>query len=157
MMITQPIITALRLKTVSVLLYCLTGCILGGAFSAATAFLLLTSCSSGVVRSSQDIIFPSSNVSYQNHVQPFFDVTCAFAGCHSSFNPAGGLSLASYLDVMRRPGLVISGRPDQSLLIQVVDTQLPSSALHPFSFQQRITQNHITGLRTWIREGARLN
>jgi hypothetical protein len=118
---------------------------------------LTASCSSGTATDSRSIVFPASGVSYQRHVQPFFDLSCTFAGCHNSQSPAAGVSFASYFGFIGRAGLVVSGRPEQSVLIQVVDTRLATARVHPRSFQDRITTNQIEGLKTWIREGAELN
>lgn len=117
----------------------------------------LIACNSNTITDSRDVQFPSSGVSYSRHVQLFFDLSCNFSGCHNKDNPARGLSLASYFDFIGRAGLVIPNMPDKSLLIQVIDTSLSASKLHPPTFQQRITSNQIQGMRTWVKEGALLN
>jgi hypothetical protein len=117
----------------------------------------LASCGGSLLTDSSQIVFPDSNVSYRNHVQPLFDLTCTFAGCHGNSNPAAGISFTSYFGFINRTGLVIIGKAEQSLLAQILDPRFPVSRLHPPSFQTRITQNQIDGVRTWIQEGARLN
>jgi hypothetical protein len=129
--------------------------ILWGALTASLVWCI--GCEVGSITKPSDIVFPTSNVSYTKQVQPFFDVTCNFAGCHNRSNPAANLSFSSYFDFMNRAGVVISGKAEQSLLIQVVDVSSPSARFHPASFQNNINQNHVNGLKTWIREGAKFN
>jgi hypothetical protein len=127
-------------------------------WSALTASLVwCVACDGSTITKPSDIVFPASNVSYTRHVQPLFDVTCNFSGCHNRTNPAANLSFSSYFDFMNRAGVVISGKAEQSLLIQIMDVSSPSSRFHPPSFQNSINQNHINGLKTWIREGAKFN
>ncbi len=80
---------------------------------------------------SNDIIFPDSNVSYGQHVQPLFDRRCALSGCHDRGARMGDLSLESYSDATARPGVIVPGDPDASILVQ--------------------------GIRQWILEGAQNN
>lgn len=108
-----------------------------------------------VITSPEQIVFPSANVIFSRHVQPFFAVTCNGGACHNSRAQAGGVVLESYFDVVfTTPGLVRAGSPEQSRLIQVLDFTSRTRVNHIASFQTRITQNHIDGVKTWIREGA---
>lgn len=121
-----------------------------------TISVWLASCSN-TLTDSRDLVFPETGVSYGKYVQVYFDLSCAFSGCHSKDNPAQGLSFASYFDFIGRAGLVVPGKPDQSVLIQVIDTSNARSKFHPLNFQTRITANQIRGIRTWVKEGALLN
>jgi hypothetical protein len=49
-----------------------------------------------------------------------------------------------------RANLVVPGKPDESLLIQVLDQRIP----HRFDIISRVTPDQLQGLRTWIEEGA---
>ncbi len=102
-----------------------------------------------------EIVIPSSNVSFERHLLPVFNLTCNSAGCHSSESRAGGVALTSYFEVVFNvPGLVVAKNPDRSVLMRVIDFNSATRLSHPQTFQTRITQNHIDGVRTWIREGA---
>jgi hypothetical protein len=118
--------------------------------------ITLVSCSSTPpITSPEQLVFPSSNVSFSRHVQPFMNLTCNYAGCHNSRSMAGGIALESYFDVVfTTPGLVVARNPSQSRLIQVIDLNARIRPNHPNSFQTRITQNHIAGMKIWIQEGA---
>ncbi len=112
----------------------------------------LSSCADGVITDPRQIVFPESNVSFGQHVLPLMNVSCNFSGCHGTA-PARNIRLSSYTDILSTAGLVLSGRPQQSTLTLVMDGSIP----HPPSFQASITSNHIDGMKTWIREGARSN
>lgn len=116
------------------------------------AAAMATACGSDVVTQPQDVRFPDSNVSYRGQVQPFLAVTCATGGCHGEINPAGGIRLGSYGPLfIDRPNLVVVGKPDESLVIQVLEGIMP----HPVgNLVGRVSENHRRGMRRWILEGA---
>lgn len=118
--------------------------------------MTMTSCNnSNIITSPEQVVFPASNVTFSNHVRPFLTVTCSMAGCHHARSQAGGIVLETYFDVVfTTPGLVVIGDPSLSRLAQIVDVTGRVRTNHPISFQARITQNHIDGIKTWIREGA---
>lgn len=115
--------------------------------------LVLACCDDGLISDPSEVIFPDSNVSYRDHVQPFFNVTCNFSGCHNEQSRAGNLALTSHFDATLRPGMVLPGKPDQSVLVQIIQGKLP----HPASFQARVNDNHKQGIATWVAEGAKSN
>ena len=124
----------------------------------ASAFVLscILGCCQNTITDASQIVFPASGVSYERHVQPFFNLTCAYSGCHNSAQQAGSVNLSSYFDtVVSRPGLVVAGKPEQSLLAQIIDINVAGRPPHRQSFQAVITANHIAGIKTWIREGAK--
>ena len=102
----------------------------------------------------ESIIFPDSNVSFSSQVLPFMRYNCAYAGCHSTYSKAGTVVLDDYFEIMRNPGLVIPGNPDGSILIQILEYRLPHLT---YFYRGSITDNHIRGVRQWIKEGALLN
>lgn len=125
--------------------------------SVLAAALLLLSCNddaSGPGDNSGEIVFPESDVSYGEHVQPLFDRRCAFSGCHDSGTRAGDLSLESYTDATARPGIIVPGNPDASVLVQTIEGTLPH--MPPLN-SPTLTDNQITGIRQWILEGAENN
>jgi hypothetical protein len=94
-------------------------------------------------------------VSYQAHVQPLFNQTCALAGCHDAGAPQGRVRLTDYGEaVIATPGVVIPGNPDASELVLRIEGK--SGARMPFG-RNPLNQNQITGIRTWIAEGAKNN
>ena len=125
--------------------------------SVLAAALLLLSCNddaSGPGTGSGEIVFPESDVSYGEHVQPLFDRRCASSGCHDSGTRAGDLSLESYTDATARPGIIIPGNPDVSVLVQTIEGTLP---IMPPLNSPPLTDNQIKGIRRWILEGAENN
>ncbi|MBF8247968.1 MAG: hypothetical protein HW374_768, partial [Bacteroidetes bacterium] len=67
----------------------------------------LSSCKDTLTDPDQpiNVVFPDSNVSYSQHVEPLFQQGCAFGQCHGSAS-AGGLNLESpsYSKLIGRPG-----------------------------------------------------
>jgi uncharacterized membrane protein len=102
-------------------------------------------------------IFPASNVSFSNNVEPLFQQKCASSSCHGggSQNTSGlDLEYPSYTALLAPPGLVIAGDANHSTLVQHLEGSL--SPMPPHNFPQ-LTQNQITGIKTWINEGAKDN
>ncbi len=114
---------------------------------------LAGACKDSTTAPGNDIVFPERNVSYAEHVQPFFNLRCANYGCHDAVTRRAGVSLASFEDLTSRAGLVVKGNADGSVLVQIVEGRLP----HPPSAPIIATQNQITGIRTWVQEGGRNN
>jgi hypothetical protein len=103
---------------------------------------------------SNPVVFPSSKVSFAEHVQPLFTSRCAFSGCHAGSNPTGGLDLTSpaYSNLMNhQPRLVIAGVSNSSLVIQRLDGRIPPQM--PYNAQP-INSNQLAGMKKWIDEGA---
>ena len=101
-----------------------------------------------------DIVFPPSNVSYSQHVDALFQQRCAFGGCHAGANAQAGLNLlAPSYDALRNhfPQLIVVGEPDNSILVQRLEGTLQPQM--PY-MRQPLTSNQLTGIRTWINEGA---
>jgi len=99
-----------------------------------------------------DIVFPDSNISYNNLIQPLFNRGCALTGgCHAGDEPASGLSLETYQLTTDRVGIVVPGLPDESILQLRIDGRLtPRMPLN----RPQLTDNQIRGIRQWILEGA---
>ena len=100
-----------------------------------------------------DIVFPASNISYAQSVQPLFLQKCAFVGCHDDQSMAGGLSLTSYVALTAHPGIVVPGNSNNSILAQKIDGRDPHLDPIPIT----LTSNQITGIKKWIDEGAKNN
>ena len=99
-----------------------------------------------------DIIFPSTDVSYSQHVQPLFNQTCALSGCHDDGPHQSDLCLTSYFNtVFRTAGVVTPGRPELSTIVFRIEGT--SGQRMPLTGPP-LNQNQINGIRTWIVEGA---
>lgn len=110
--------------------------------------LFLWGCSSqDTITSPQEIVFPESNVKFQNHVLPLLRLTCGVGICHSSTST---IPLTNYTEVVSRAGLVIAKMPSESTLVQFMEGTLP----HPVIVNYTYSDNQIKGVRTWINEGA---
>lgn len=116
------------------------------------AALLMPACDGSTITEPQDVVFPDSNVSFRGQVLPFMAVSCGVGGCHGDVAPAAGISLTSYSTLMfGRPNLVVPGKPDESLIIQVLDGRL----VHPWgNLQTLVSAAQVKGMRKWISEGA---
>ncbi|MEX2115499.1 MAG: hypothetical protein WEB37_01320 [Bacteroidota bacterium] len=96
------------------------------------------------------IVFPSSGISFGQHVQPLFVQRCT-SGCHGTPD-ALDLTPPMYTNLMSyQPQLVILGQGDNSLLVQLLEgrtlPEMPPAGA-------RLTDNQINGIKTWINEGA---
>jgi hypothetical protein len=100
-----------------------------------------------------DIVFPASNISYAQSVQPLFLQKCAFVGCHDDQSMAGGLSLTSYIALTAHSGIVVPGNSNNSVLAQKIDGRNPHLDPVPVT----LTSNQINGIKKWIDEGAKNN
>jgi mono/diheme cytochrome c family protein len=104
--------------------------------------------------SPSNVVFPTRDVSYQTHLQPLFDQACNSESCHGEGAHQSALKLTGWGNtVIMTPGVVISGKPDASTL--VLRIQGSGGIMPPFG--NRLNQNQINGIRTWIVEGAKNN
>jgi hypothetical protein len=102
------------------------------------------------VNQNNNIVFPDSNVGYRQHVQPVFDLNCAFSGCHDDAS-SNGLRLTSWVNANADAGNIVPYDPDHSKLCQVLERKVP----HNGSLDTN--QNHIRGIRRWVNEGGKNN
>lgn len=98
---------------------------------------------------------PSSNVLFGKHIQPVFNVKCTSSGCHDDQTRAASLSLTSWTN-SHVPGIINDYEPTTSRLVWAIEGQLGSNSMPPFGYPG-LTQNQITGIKTWIKEGAKNN
>jgi len=107
--------------------------------------------------SPSNVVFPTSDVSYSQHVQVLFNQTCTAVGCHSSSESGDRLKLDSYENLrfgVRGVPVVIPGNAASSMLvlrIQGTVGQRMPLGLNP------LNQNQVNGISTWINEGAQRN
>ena len=106
--------------------------------------------------SPSNIVFPPRDVSYSVHVQPLFNQACNFGGCHDDGPHQSPLRLTTYgLAVITTPGVVVTGKPDESTLVFRIEgrvgVRMPPPPGNP------LNQNQINGIRSWIADSAKNN
>ena len=116
----------------------------------ASIILLAQSCDDTLTSTEvNNIVMPDSGVSYSRHIAPVFEVKCV--PCHNSSRKEAGLDLSSWSSATLDPRIIARGSDSTSVLVFSIEG-LPPYALMPPS--GRLIDNHIEGIRTWIREGA---
>lgn len=118
--------------------------------------IVIVSCSDKLIDNPYDIVFPDSNVSFQEHVQPVITLNCSYQGCHSDYTQAAGIRLTDYFSYFDNPsvlGLVVPGNPDGSRLVQIIENPL----IHKPYILWDLNDNHKQGIRKWIEENAQNN
>ncbi len=117
---------------------------------AASLILFAQSCDDSLTSSDVDkIVMPDSNVSYSRHIAPVFEVKCV--QCHNSSRKEAGLDLSSWLGATSDPSIIARGSDSTSILVWAIEGFPPYPVMPP---PGRMQENHIQGIRTWIREGA---
>jgi len=88
-------------------------------------------------------------VYFANEVLPLFTSNCADAGCHGDSNPADGISLTNYNDIMKE---VKAGNPNNSEVYEVLfetgNDQMPPPPAAPLDSLSKWK------IYTWIAQGA---
>jgi uncharacterized membrane protein len=120
--------------------------------------LCIAGCDDSLTNSQVDqTIIPSSNVSYAKYIQPVLTVKCASSGCHDDITKASSLSLTSYAGVTASPVVVVKGSAQTSELVWAIKGQSGTNPMPPPPNLIPLTANQITGISTWINEGAKNN
>ena len=104
-----------------------------------------------------NIIIPSSNVSFAKYIFPVFNTKCATAGCHDDGTRAGNLSLTGWANATVDPSIIFPGHPENSKLVWAIEGQPGVAPMPPIGFVRPLTPNQIQGIKTWIKEGAKDN
>ena len=116
----------------------------------------LDSSSISIYIYANEIVIPNENVSYNQHIQPVFNVKCATSGCHDDGTRAGDYSLTNWANA-NTPGIVNEGNVETSILVWKI-TGLNGDFMPPInSVIPPLTRNQVDGIKTWIREGAKNN
>ncbi|HYG02022.1 MAG TPA: hypothetical protein VD927_06220 [Chryseosolibacter sp.] len=92
-----------------------------------------------------------TNIVYFNQVQDILTANCTEAGCHSTPNPAEGITFKSYEDLMNND-IVRPGSPRNSDLYEVLveddrDDRMPLD-------KPALPADQIALIRKWIEQGA---
>ncbi len=97
------------------------------------------------------------------HVQPIFDQSCSFAGCHSSASPAAGLDLTAGNSRDAMLGIASTQNPDVPLVTAVNPTnsylmsKLTSAGVSGMQMPlnaETLSDSQLELVRTWIIQGA---
>lgn len=115
--------------------------------------LSLFSCDDTITSADIDnLVMPDSNVSYSLHIAPVFEAKCV--SCHNSANKQGGVDLSSWAAATSDYNIIFPGSDSTSILVWTIEGTYSFPLMPP---NERLKQNHIEGIKTWIREGAQYN
>jgi hypothetical protein len=104
------------------------------------------------------IVYPDSNLSFNQHIYPILSSNCATSGCHESVNPARGLDLETLTPsfVSVNGPMVIPFDAPQSRLYRLTISSDMGTARMPLN-RAPILTSQVEALRIWINEGAIIN
>ena len=135
------------------------------SFSGLILILLLISFAckdEGPNPAEQEFVLPESNVTYSEHLEPFFLAKCGSrSGCHGPTDKAGGLDITSYTAIREHLVdssvgdviLVIPGDGENSFLYNVLIKDFLDTPRMPLDGPY-LNQNNVNGVKIWIEEGA---
>jgi hypothetical protein len=119
--------------------------------------LFFADCSKDTTEPPQ-IVYPDSNLSFNQHIYPIFSANCATSGCHESVNPARGLDLEtltpSFISV--NGPQVIPFDASQSRLYKLILSSDMGTPRMPLN-RAPLPNSQVTAIRIWINEGAIIN
>ena len=106
----------------------------------------------------EEFVYPDSNLSFIEHIQPIFQRDCATSGCHISPSPPNGLDLETLTPTFTSINgpVVIAFDADQSRLYRVLVSDYLGISRMPKG-RGPLSTNKIKAIRTWINEGAIIN
>lgn len=106
----------------------------------------------------EEFLYPDSNLSFIEHIQPIFQRDCATSGCHISTSPQNGLDLETLTPTFTSINgpVVIAFDADQSRLYRVLLSDYLGISRMPKG-RGPLSTGKITAIRTWINEGAIIN
>ena len=117
--------------------------------------LIITGCDDTLTTEQIDnIVMPDSNVSYADHIAIVFELKCV--SCHSPSLREGGVDLSTHSAIIADPRIVFPGSDSTSVLVWTIEYRAGFSPMPPLQYPG-LVPNHIKGVRTWIREGAKNN
>ena len=93
---------------------------------------------------------------YQAEVLPTLQANCL--RCHGGMNRRGGLNMstrAALLQGGKDGAVVVLGRPEDSLLVRVINPKLPED--DPMRMPpkgERLTDAQVAAIRKWVADGA---
>lgn len=125
-------------------------------FSLAIIGLLIFSSCKDENADGCNIVFPDSGkVSYLQSVQPLFDCSCNYSGCHDDGTKnERGFSLTDYGN-FRYSYIIIPGDTNASPLIRRIEGLPPGTPMPPD--REPLNLNQKNGIRRWVLQGAQYN
>ncbi len=114
--------------------------------------ILLYACMDNAISNPEEIIFPESNITYTQHVEPLLRFACNAPGCHNLMDRKANIILDSYEQLLMSYGglMIRKGDPDNSLLIKIIRREVPHSLIVDY----RVNTEQLIGLARWIKDGA---
>lgn len=94
-------------------------------------------------------------VYFQNDVLPLLISSCASTGCHDAATAEEGIVLIDYLSVIQSD-IIKPGDPDDSEIFEKITETDPEERMPPPP-KSPLSNEQITLLRTWVKQGARNN
>jgi len=117
--------------------------------------LINTGCDDTLTADEIDnIVMPDSNVSYAQHIAIVFELKCV--SCHGPSLKEGGVDLSTWAGIRSDPRIVFPGSDSTSVLVWTIEYRPGFPPMPPLQYRG-LVPNHIEGVRTWIREGAKNN
>lgn len=104
------------------------------------------------------INYPTSNLSFLQHIHPIFIENCAFSSCHESIGPANDLDLETMtpsFNSINGP-VIIPFDANSSRLYQVLLSDYAGISRMPKN-RAMLPNAQIQAIQTWIDEGAIIN
>jgi mono/diheme cytochrome c family protein/uncharacterized membrane protein len=98
---------------------------------------------------------PNAGSFYATHIHPIFDANCVV--CHGQTKAKGGLRLDSLEELMKggKDGLVVvSGKPQESLLLVRVTLPTDHKQFMPADGKPPLSPEEIARIKAWIQQGA---
>ena len=119
--------------------------------------IVLQQCKKNTTQS-EEFVYPDSNLSFIEHIQPIFQRDCATSGCHTTTSPQNGLDLETLTPTFLSSNgpVVIAFDADQSRLFRVLLTEYMGISRMPKG-RGPLSTAKISAIRTWINEGAIIN
>jgi len=102
-----------------------------------------------VVECSDDTVY------FKNDILPILQSSCGTMGCHSQESATEGVVLTNYQDIIET-GDVEPGRPDNSEIYELITEEDEDDRMPPPP-NDRLSQEKIEMIRTWIEQGAKNN
>lgn len=121
----------------------------------------------------EKFVFPDTNISFTQHIEPLFQVRCGLeSGCHSPTDISNPLP---YNDLINRVGLIThrlsstgdflvdlsihQNSPHLAPLYLILREGYPEKITDqmppPLLNRRSLTDNQIEGIKQWIKEGAK--
>jgi len=121
-----------------------------GALWLATCCIM--GCGTNDISNPDQIVFPDSNVSFAQHVQPFLTLSCNSYGCHDDSRADNmNIALTSWANVRHINVVNQPGDTNCNLVRVVLGRNITHAApIHP-------TVNAQQGIKRWVLEGAKNN